>query len=131
MNRFEACRGTTKIRYDMLPVRDAIYAFWESIDNNMTNSEALRVIHLGKAVERVDMYLRLGYPTEDIFAQLDNLIKHVSRRFDSEAAIISIARLNYLKKAAEDRVDLAANRCDILENIEDLVEVNFLEAVAV
>lgn len=99
--------------------------------NSVSTRTVRWVIHLGKAVERVDMYLRLGYPTEDIFAQLDNLIKHVSRRFDSEAAIISIARLNYLKKAAEDRVDLAANRCDILENIEDLVEVNFLEAVAV
>ncbi|MGN0650464.1 MAG: alpha-E domain-containing protein [Oscillospiraceae bacterium] len=131
MDRFEACRGTTKIRYDMLPVRDAIYAFWGSIDNNMTNAEALRIIHLGKAVERLDMYLRLGYPSEDIYSQLDNVIMHVSRRFDSVSPIINQACLNELKKAAASRKDLAENRCEILECIENLVEVNFLEAAAV
>lgn len=131
MDRFKACKGTKKIRYDMLPVRDALYAFWGSIDNNMTNLDALRIIHLGKAVERVDMYLRLGYPEEDIFAQLDNLIKHVSRRFVSDAAIINTASLEILKHAAEGRINLKANRGILLENTENLVEVNLLEAAAV
>ena len=131
MDRFEACRGTTKIRYDMLPVRDALYAFWGSIDNNMTNCEALRIIHLGKSVERLDMYLRLGYPSEDIFVQLDNLIKHVVRRFESDEAIINNASLDELKKAAALRSDLAQCRGALLENIEKLVEVNFLESAVV
>lgn len=131
MDRFTSCKGTTKIRYDMLPVRDALYAFWGSIDNNMTNYEALRIIHLGKAVERVDMYLRLGYPPEDVFTQLDNLIVHVARRFSSDVSLINHSCLNELKKAAASRVDLAANRCALLENIENLVGVNFLEAAAV
>lgn len=131
MDKFKACRGTTKIRYDMLPVRDDLYAFWGSIDNNMTNSEALRIVHLGKAVERVDMYLRLGYPSEDVFSQLDNLLKHVSRRFESNASLINRSCLNVLKNAADARINLSENRCYILENIENLVEVNFVEAVAV
>lgn len=37
MDKFKKCEGTNKIRYDMLPVRDALYAFWGSADNNMTN----------------------------------------------------------------------------------------------
>ncbi|MGN0617433.1 MAG: alpha-E domain-containing protein [Ruminiclostridium sp.] len=131
MDRFKSCKGTKKIRYDMLPVRDALYAFWGSIDNNMTNLDALRIIHLGKSVERVDMYLRLGYPEEDTFAQLDNLIKHVSRRFVSDAAIINATSLETLKHAAEGRINLKANRGILLENIENLVEVNLLEAAAV
>ncbi|MGN1422953.1 MAG: alpha-E domain-containing protein [Oscillospiraceae bacterium] len=131
MDRFAACRGTTKIRYDMLPVRDALYAFWGSIDDNMTNPEALRMIHLGKAVERVDMYLRLGYPSEDIYERLDDLIKHVSRRTGADMAIIDLSCLAELKKAAAARADLSVNSGFILENIENLIGVDFLEAAAV
>ncbi len=131
MNRFKACKGTTKIRYDMLPVRNAIYAFWGSVDNNMTNIEALRIIHLGKAVERLDLYLRLGYNNEDIFIQLDNLLKHVSRRFDTISSIINIENLEALKAAADSRSDLRARKSELLDKVDNLVEVNFVEAVAV
>ncbi len=128
MDKFKACRGTNKIRYDMLPVRDALYAFWGSIDNNMTNPDALRIIHLGKSVERVDMYLRLGYPSDDIFVQLDNLLKHVIR---CDAGVINADCLEALKYSAENRVSLDENRNDILDNIENLVEVNLFETVTV
>lgn len=130
MDRYKACKGTTKIRYDMLPVRDAIYAFWGSVDNNMNNTEALRIIHLGKSVERLDMYIRLGYPAEEVFDQLDNLIKHISRRFDTDV-IIRQSCLEALKCAADARVDLPGARSDMLDNIENLVEVSFIEAVAI
>lgn len=131
MDRFKACKGTTKIRYDMLPVRDAIYAFWGSVDNNMTNFEALRIIHLGKAVERLDLYLRLGYPTEDTFVQLDNVLKHVSRRFDTISSIINIENLEALKAAADSRANLKNKSAELLDCVDNLVEVNFVEAVAV
>lgn len=128
MDKFKACEGTDKIRYDMLPVRDAIYAFWGSVDNNMTNSEALRVIHLGKSVERADMFLRLGYPSEDISAELDNLIKHVSRYGDN--SIISVPAFESLKAAAQSR-DYRGKRAELIDNIERLVEVNFIETASV
>ena len=115
----------------MLPVRDAIYAFWGSVDNNMTNIEALRIIHLGKSVERMDLYLRLGYPIEDIFVQLDNLLKHVYRRFDTISPIINLGNLETLKNAASSRADLKALRAELLDSVDNLVEVNFVEAVAV
>lgn len=128
MDKFKSCEGTDKIRYDMLPVRDAIYAFWGSVDNNMTNAEALRVIHLGKSVERADMFLRLGYPSEDISAELDNLIKHVSRYGDN--SIISVPAFEALKSAAQSR-DYRGKRAELIDNIERLVEVNFLETASV
>lgn len=129
MDKFKACEGTDKIRYDMLPVRDAIYAFWGSVDNNMTNAEALRVIHLGKSVERADMFLRLGYPSEDISAELDNLIKHVSR-YGGETGIISADAFDALKAAAQSR-DYRGKKAELIDNIERLVEVNFLETASV
>ncbi|MBP0958206.1 MAG: alpha-E domain-containing protein [Oscillospiraceae bacterium] len=129
MDKFKSCEGTDKIRYDMLPVRDAIYAFWGSVDNNMTNAEALRVIHLGKSVERADMFLRLGYPSEDISAELDNLIKHVSR-YGGETGIISADAFDALKAAAQSR-DYRGKKAELIDNIERLVEVNFLETASV
>ncbi|MCI7767850.1 MAG: alpha-E domain-containing protein [Oscillospiraceae bacterium] len=129
MDKFKSCEGTSKIRYDMLPVRDAIYAFWGSIDNNMTDLEALRMIHLGKSVERADMFIRLGYPAAEITTELDNLIKHVSRY--PNIGIVNNDALEELKKAAEDHSSFVKNKLRILDNIEQLIEVNILETVTV
>lgn len=129
MDRFRACEGTDKIRYDMLPVRDAIYAFWGSVDNNMTNTEALRIIHLGKSVERADMFLRLGYPAEDISAELDNLIKHVERHGGGNG-IISSSAFEALKAAAHSR-NYGSCKAELIDNIERLVEVDILETATV
>lgn len=131
MDKFKACEGTRKIRYDMLPVRDALYAFWGSADSNMTNPEARRIIHLGKSVERVDMYLRLEYPEEDISSELNNLLKHISRYAADESAIINTAAYDCLKDAVRNNIGLCKHKNDIINNIENLIEVNVLEAASV
>ena len=132
MDKFKACKGTTKIRYDMLPVRDALYAFWGSIDNNMTDIEARRIVHLGKSVERVDMYLRLGFSAEEISAELDNLLKHIDRYTEHDGMkMIRQDAYKSLKQAARCPEDFSKNRYALLESIEDLVEVNFFEAASV
>lgn len=129
MDKFRACEGTSKIRYDMLPVRDAIYAFWGSVDSNMTDGEALRIIHLGKSVERADMYIRLGYPQEEITAQLDNLIRHVSRYTDMP--IVNGDALAALTGAMQMHGPIERLSGLLIDNIEQLIEVNALETVTV
>lgn len=131
MDKFKECKGTTKIRYDMLPVRDALYAFWGSVDNNMTNFPALRIIHLGKSVERADMFLRLGYPSEQISVELDNLLKHVSRYREQGSAIVNGEAYLALKGALQSNLNLTQHRSAVIDNIENLIEVNVLEAAAV
>lgn len=126
LDRLDSCRGTDKLRYDMLPVRDAVYAFWGSVDNNMTNLEARRIIHVGKSVERVDMYMRLRYPQEDISAELDNLLKHISRYAESGSRLVNKAAFEYLKSA-----DIFSDIPKAISNIEELIEVNFFEEAAV
>lgn len=126
LDRLDSCRGTDKLRYDMLPVRDAIYAFWGSVDNNMTNIEARRIIHVGKSVERVDMYIRLRYPQEDISAELNNLLKHISRYAENGSRLVNKAAFEYLKGA-----DIFADIPKAISNIENLIEVNFFEEAAV
>lgn len=131
MDRFKACEGTNKIRYDMLPVRDALYAFWGSVDNNMTNADARRIIHIGKSVERADMYLRLGFPSEKISEELDNLLKHISRYDFYENTIVNADACNELKSVIRDNIDIDKYRNDILENVEKLIEVNIFEAASI
>lgn len=126
LDRLDSCRGTDKLRYDMLPVRDAIYAFWGSIDSNMTNTEARRMIHVGKSVERVDMYMRLRCPQEDISAELSNLLKHISRYAKNGSRLVNKAALEYLGST-----DVFADIPKAIDNIENLIEVNFFEDAAV
>lgn len=129
MDKFKACEGTDKIRFDMLPVRDAIYAFWGSIDSNMTDGDALRIIHLGKSVERADMYIRLGYPEEEFSVQLENLVKHVSRY--SNMPIVNNDALAALQLALQEHSRPGQFRGQLIDNIEQLIEVNILETVTV
>lgn len=131
MDKFKACEGTAKIRYDMLPVRDAIYAFWGSIDNNMTNIEARRIIHLGKSVERIDMYLRLGYPNEEISSELSNLLKHIARYVDIGSTIINKNAYNALTATMQEQFNFKDHRSGVIDLIENLVEVDIFEAATV
>lgn len=127
-DKFRECRGTDKIRYDMLPVRDAIYAFWGSVDNNMTDTDALRIIHLGKSLEQVDMMLRLSLPSEETLTALDNLMKHVTRYIGHCKEIINEHSYNALRAALEAPEAIGEKRVYLIECIEDLIEVNFVEA---
>lgn len=123
MDKFKKCEGTNKIRYDMLPVRDALYAFWGSANSNMTNEAARRIIHLGKSVERIDMYLRLGFPSESISSELNNLLKHISR-YATDSAFINNEAFEELKAYAINSTSFEKNRDGVLASVERLIEVN-------
>lgn len=130
-DKFRACRGTDKIRYDLLPVRDAIYAFWGSVDSNMTDLDALKIIHLGKSLERVDMMLRLSMPDDETLNELDNLLRHVLRNRERCWGIINPKALSSLKEVLAEPNKLSGNRQRLIENVESLFEVNFIEEAAV
>lgn len=130
MDKFEACERTDKIRYDMLPVRDAIYAFWGSIDSNMTDAEALKIIHIGKEVERADMYLRLGYPEEEISVEVNSLLKLVSE-FAEKGCIVNIEAYNSLIWAVKEQISFSKHAGSVINSLENLIEVNFFETVSV
>ncbi len=123
MDKFKKCEGTSKIRYDMLPVRDALYAFWGSADSNMTNEAARRIIHLGKSVERIDMYLRLGFPSESISSELNNLLKHISR-YAGDSTFINNEAFEELKAYAINSTSFEKNRDGVIASVESLIEVN-------
>lgn len=131
MDKFRACEGTQKIRYDMLPVRDAIYAFWGSVDNNMTDKEGRRIIYLGKLVERVDMYLRLGYPVEETSAELHNLLKRIDQYMDYGSTIINMEVYKALQDEADNQECFKKTPYKMIENVERVIEVDSFEETAV
>lgn len=131
MDRFESCEGTTQIRYDMLPVRDAIYAFWGSIDNNMTDQEGSKIIYLGKMVERVDLYLRLGYPVEDISTELNHLLKCIAEYLEYGETIVDMDIYRVLLAESKNRSGMLGDINRMIQNVEHVIEVNGLETVAV
>lgn len=50
----------------LLPVQDYLLAFWASIDDNVVDQRARSIIKCGRYVERLDLYLRLSFPTSAI-----------------------------------------------------------------
>ncbi len=57
----------------LLPVQDYLLAFWASIDDNVHNQRSRNVIKCGRYLERLDLYLRLGFPDDDIDRALSKM----------------------------------------------------------
>ena len=50
------------LAYDLQPVKDYLYAFWGCLDDNVEDEEGRNIIKCGKYLERLDLYMRLGFP---------------------------------------------------------------------
>ena len=50
----------------LLPVQDYLLAFWASIDDNVLDQRCRSIIKCGRYLERLDLFLRLSFPTADI-----------------------------------------------------------------
>ncbi|MDO5150147.1 MAG: alpha-E domain-containing protein [Oscillospiraceae bacterium] len=118
--------GTDKLRFDLLPVRDYIYAFWGSIDDNMTNSESNQIIHFGKLVERTDLYLRLEASEERTSSELSSLLKIIPEYMGTK---ISLSKSDYDFLCSADIKKENYQR--ILSAIEKITEVNSGETSSV
>ena len=51
---------------DLMLVIDHILAFWGCVNDLIYDEQTRNIIKLGKGVERIDLYLRLGRPAADI-----------------------------------------------------------------
>lgn len=85
----------------LLPLSDQLYAFWGSLADNIYDEEKKNIIYCGKTVERLDLYIRTGYPYKSVkkeFGRLCKRLKNVpentpfccnSRYFDEIEEILS------------------------------------------
>lgn len=73
------CEPAQKLRLALLPIRDILYGFWGSLWDHVDNDELAAIIGCGKYVERLDLYLRLNYPAEDVEREFDRMCSYLSK----------------------------------------------------
>ena len=123
LNKFKAVRGTRKVRYDLLPVRDDLYAFWGSVEDNMEDLESRDLIYIGKAVERLDLFVRLSYKDEDIRRVFDYLTGLVHPYENVYNSVLNVEAYESLEKLLSRGKGIESCRMEALSLIGRLVEV--------
>ena len=70
-------------------VVDDLFAFWGSADDNVVSEECRTLMKCGKYVERLDLYVRLGYSVREVEKELSKLLNRLSKvrfAYDEAAA---------------------------------------------
>ncbi len=83
--------------YQLQPVKDYLYAFWGCLDDHVEDEECRNIIKCGKYLERLDLYIRLGYPYRFIEKEHSKFINRLQKiqigynlsRVDDLAEILS------------------------------------------
>lgn len=65
--------------YSLLPIKDILFGFWGCIEDYVYDDEILTIIRCGKTVERLDLYLRLEEPYEQIQLEFNRLCRNLSK----------------------------------------------------
>ncbi len=123
LNKFKSVRGTRKVRYDLLPVRDDLYAFWGSVEDNMEDMESKDLIYIGKAVERLDLYVRLSYKDEDIRRVFDYLTGLVHPYESVYNPVLNVEAYESLDRLLSRGKGTESCKTEVLGLIARLVEV--------
>lgn len=84
--------------YDLQQVIDYLNAFWGCMDDQVEDEACRNIIKCGKYLERLDLYMRLGYPAgaiEKEYSKFCNRLHRsgISYRRDREAALAGIVAL--------------------------------------
>lgn len=65
--------------YQLQPVKDYLYAFWGCLDDHVEDEECRNIIKCGKYLERLDLYIRLGYPYRFIEKEHSKFINRLNK----------------------------------------------------
>ena len=96
-------------------VIDNIAAFWGMADDRIDDEHVRGIIKLGKRVERVDLYARLGWGDEEIRREINRLYYRV-RKAGLSYSTESLANLKALADAE------AIDRPAVVREVEALVQ---------
>ena len=123
MNCFITMEESDAPIMELQSVRDCIYAFWGSIDENVDSELCRTIIKCGKYAERVDLYFRLSFDQNLIdrsVSKLSNRLEMIERIYH----IDGLADLDFLKK------DKSVAHLDYLQQLRlltSLFEVKYSE----
>ncbi len=73
----------------LLPVQDYLLAFWASIDDNVYDQRCRSIIKCGRYIERLDLFLRLSFSSEEIERTLCKMTPRLKQSgFEYDAAVL-------------------------------------------
>ena len=64
---------------DLQSVIDNIYAFWGCVDDHVSQSASRNILKFGRCIERIDLYIRLGYDRDAIFTAYQRMKYRLQR----------------------------------------------------
>lgn len=76
---FEKYADHNCLLYDLQPVIDYLYAFWGCLDDYVEDEECRNLIKCGKYLERLDLYMRFGYPYKSIEKEFKKFQNRLSK----------------------------------------------------
>lgn len=65
--------------YDLQQVIDYLNAFWGCMDDQVEDEESRNIIKCGKYLERLDLYMRLGYPAKAVEKEFSKFLNRLGR----------------------------------------------------
>ena len=65
--------------YQLQPIKDYLYAFWGCLDDHVEDEECRNIIKCGRYLERLDLYIRLGYPHRFIEKEHSKFINRLQK----------------------------------------------------
>ncbi len=81
--------------YDLQQVIDYIHAFWGCVDDRVEDEEGRNIMKCGKYLERLDLYLRLGYPSRLVEKECSKFLNRLHK-----------VQLNYNKDCEEKLTEI-------------------------
>jgi len=119
IDAFNFSRETKNLRLSLMPAIDYLLAFWGSIDDKITSSEARTIVKFGKLVERLDLYFRFSYDYKLINSEYEKfcrIIGHVRYGFCNAEHFAVLVEALATEESYKARLD------EVLESLNSLFE---------
>ena len=75
----EACSGEPLNLLELQRVLDTLLAFWGSVDDNVLSEESRNIMKSGRYLERLDLFIRFGYPAASLARELGKFENRIRR----------------------------------------------------
>ncbi|MCC8135483.1 MAG: alpha-E domain-containing protein [Ruminococcus sp.] len=107
---------------NLLPLEDILFGFWGCIDDYILDEEIKTIIYCGKCVERLDLYLRLGYDFKAAEAEFARLCKYLARVPKNTPYRYNTKQLSVLVEALGTPEDYRMGKSDAISALGRLFE---------
>ena len=104
---------------ELQPVIDYILAFWGCVDDYVDGEDCRNIMKCGKHVERLDLYIRLEYHTEDIEKEFSKLLNRIYRTH----MCYNMENLQKLTDIINVKKDWSTDYREALEYLGNIIEV--------